>query len=87
MKKKAKGKIEMISSGLNELETPIRQACNLAKALLIMSSGENMPDDEGEGIFGVAETLVRRRGANSGTSPVTSRRKVRHEQCDRVSAI
>ena len=58
MKKKAKGKIEMISSGLNELETPIRQACNLAKALLIMSSGENMPDDEGEGIFGVAETLV-----------------------------
>jgi len=58
MKKKAKGKIEMVASGLNELETPIRQACNLAKALLIMSSGENMPDDEGEGIFGVAETLV-----------------------------
>jgi hypothetical protein len=54
MKKKAKGKID----GLNELETPIRQACNLAKALLIMSSGENMPADEGEGIFGVAETLV-----------------------------
>jgi hypothetical protein len=58
MKKKAKGKIEMVASGLNELETPIRQACNLAKALLIMSSGENMPADEGEGIFGVAETLV-----------------------------
>ena len=58
MKKKAKGKIEMISSGLNELETPIRQACNLAKALLIMSAGENMPPDEGEGIFGVADTLV-----------------------------
>jgi hypothetical protein len=58
MKKKAKEKIEMISSGLNELETPIRQACNLAKALLIMSSGENMPPDESEGIFGVAETLV-----------------------------
>ena len=57
MKKKAKGKIEMVASGLNELETPIRQACNLAKAL-IMSSGENMPPDEGEGIFGVAETLV-----------------------------
>ena len=30
MKKKATGKIEIISSGLNELETPIRQACNLA---------------------------------------------------------
>jgi hypothetical protein len=58
MKKKTKGKIEMVASGLNELETPIRQACNLAKAVLIMSSGENMPDDEGEGIFGVAETLV-----------------------------
>ena len=58
MKKKAKGKIEMVSSGLNELETPMRQACNLAKALLIMSSGENMPPDEGEGVFGVAETLV-----------------------------
>ena len=58
MKKKAKGKIEMVANGLNELETPIRQACNLAKAVLIMSSGENMPDDEGEGIFGVAETLV-----------------------------
>jgi hypothetical protein len=58
MKKKAKRKIEMISSGLNELETPIRQACNLAKALLIMSSGENMPPDEGEGIYGVADTLV-----------------------------
>ena len=58
MKKKAKGKIEMVSSGLNELETPIRQACNLAKALLIMSSGENMPPDESEGIFGVADTLV-----------------------------
>jgi hypothetical protein len=55
MKKKAKRKIEMVASGLNELETPIRQACNLAKALLIMSSGENMPPDEGEGIFGVAE--------------------------------
>jgi len=58
MKKKAKAKIEMVASGLNELETPIHQACNLAKALLIMSSGENMPPDEGEGIFGVAETLV-----------------------------
>jgi hypothetical protein len=33
----------MVASGLNELETPIRQAINLAKALLIMSSGENMP--------------------------------------------
>jgi hypothetical protein len=31
MKKKAKGKIEMISSGLNELETPIRQACKSGK--------------------------------------------------------
>jgi hypothetical protein len=58
VKKKAKRKIEMVSSGLNELETPIRQACNLAKALIIMSSGENTPEDEGEGIFGVAETLV-----------------------------
>ena len=58
MKKKAKGKIEMISSGLNELETLIRQAINLAKALLIMSSGENMPPDEGEGVFGVADALV-----------------------------
>src|SRR5450755_4976248 len=56
--KKAKTKIREVASGLNELETPIRQACNLAKALLIMSSGENMPADEGEGIFGVAETLV-----------------------------
>ena len=56
--KKAKTKIREVASGLNDLETPIRQACNLAKALLIMSSGENMPDDEGEGIFGVAETLV-----------------------------
>jgi hypothetical protein len=42
----------MVSSGLNELETPIRQACNLAKALLIMSSGENIPPDEGEGAGG-----------------------------------
>jgi hypothetical protein len=58
MKKKAKAKIEKVANGLNDLESPIRQACNLAKALLIMSSGENMPDDEGEGIFGVAETLV-----------------------------
>jgi hypothetical protein len=58
MKKKAKAKIEKVASGLNDLETPIRQACNLAKALLIMSSGENMPADEGEGIFGVADTLV-----------------------------
>ena len=58
MKKKAKAKIEKVASGLNDLETPIRQACNLAKALLIMSSGENMPADEGEGIFGVADALV-----------------------------
>jgi hypothetical protein len=58
MKKKAKTKIEKVASGLNDLETPIRQACNLAKALLIMSSGENMPPDEGEGIFGVADALV-----------------------------
>src|SRR5450631_2108843 len=56
--KKAKTKIREVASGLNELETPICQACNLAKALLIMSSGENMPPDESEGIFGVAETLV-----------------------------
>ena len=47
-----------MASGLNELETPIRQACNLAKALMIMSSGENMPPDEGEAVFGVADTLV-----------------------------
>ena len=58
MKKKAKAKIGKVASGLNDLETPIRQACNLAKALLIMSSGENMPLDESEGLFGVAETLV-----------------------------
>jgi hypothetical protein len=38
--------------------TPWSRRSNLAKALLTMSSGENMPDDEGEGIFGVAETLV-----------------------------
>jgi hypothetical protein len=58
MKKKAKGKIEMVASGLNELETPIRQACNLAKAIRMMSSSDEMPAEEGEGIFGVAETLV-----------------------------
>jgi hypothetical protein len=58
MKKKAKAKIEMISSGLNELETPIRQACNLAKALRMMSSSDEMPAEEGEGIFGVADALV-----------------------------
>jgi hypothetical protein len=58
MKKKAKGKIEMISSGLNELETPIRQACNLAKALRMMSSSDEMSGEEGEGIFGVADALV-----------------------------
>ena len=58
MKKKAKGKIEMISSGLNELETPIRQACNLAKAIRMMSSSDDMPPDEGESIFGVADALV-----------------------------
>jgi hypothetical protein len=56
--KKAKTKIREVASGLNDLETPIRQACNLAKALLIMSSGENMPPDESEGIFGVAEALI-----------------------------
>jgi len=58
MKKKAKRKIEMISSGLNELETPIRQACNLAKALRMMSSSDEMSGEEGEGIFGVADALV-----------------------------
>jgi hypothetical protein len=58
MKKKAKGKIEMISSGLNELETPIRQACNLAKAIRMMSSSDEMPPEEGEGLFGVADALV-----------------------------
>jgi hypothetical protein len=58
MKKKAKGKIEMVASGLNELETPIRQACNLAKAIRMMSSSDDMPADEGEGLFGVAESLV-----------------------------
>jgi hypothetical protein len=58
VKKKAKGKIEMISSGLNELETPIRQACNLAKALRMMSSSDEMSGEEGEGIFGVADALV-----------------------------
>jgi hypothetical protein len=58
MKKKAKGKIEMVASGLNELETPIRQACNLAKAIRMMSSSDEMPPDEGEGIFGVADALV-----------------------------
>jgi hypothetical protein len=58
MKKKAKGKIEMISSGLSELETPIRQACNLAKALRMMSSSDEMSGEEGEGIFGVADALV-----------------------------
>jgi hypothetical protein len=58
MKKKAKGKIEMVASGFNELEPEIRQTINLAKALLIMSSGENMPPDEGEAVFGVAETLI-----------------------------
>jgi hypothetical protein len=26
--------------------------------MLIMSSGENMPPDEGEAVFGVADTLV-----------------------------
>jgi precorrin-3B methylase len=51
MKKKANGKIEMVSSGLNEIETPIPQACNLAKAIRMMSSSD-------EGIFGVAEALV-----------------------------
>jgi hypothetical protein len=56
--KKQEKKFAKVSSGLNDLETPIRQACNLAKALLIMSSGENMPPDEGEAIFGVADTLV-----------------------------
>jgi hypothetical protein len=55
MKKKAKRKIEMVASGLNELETPIRQACNLAKAIRMMSSSDDMPPGEGEGIFGVAE--------------------------------
>jgi hypothetical protein len=58
MKKKAKRKIELISSGLNELETPIRQACNLAKALRTMSSSDEMSGEEGEGIFGVADALV-----------------------------
>jgi hypothetical protein len=58
MKKKAKRKIEMISSGLNELETPIRQACNLAKTIRMMSSSDEMPPEEGDGIFGVADTLV-----------------------------
>jgi hypothetical protein len=58
MKKKAKGKIEMVASGLNDLETPIREACNLAKALRAISSSENMPPDEGEAVFGVADTLV-----------------------------
>jgi hypothetical protein len=58
MKKKAKGKIEMVASGLSELETPIRQACNLAKALRMMSSSDEMSGEEGEGIFGVADALV-----------------------------
>jgi hypothetical protein len=58
MKKKAKTKTCEVASGLNDLEPEIRQAVNLAKALMIMSSGENMPPDEGEAVFGVAETLV-----------------------------
>jgi hypothetical protein len=48
----------MVASGLNELETPIRQACNLAKAIRMMSSSDEMSAEEGEGIFGVAESLV-----------------------------
>ena len=58
MKKKAKTKIREVASGLNDLEATIRQAINLAKALLIMSSSENRPPDEGEGVFGVADALV-----------------------------
>ena len=58
MKKKAKTKTCEVASGLNDLEPEIRQAVNLAKALMIMSSGENMPPDEGEAVFGVADTLV-----------------------------
>ena len=58
MKKKAKTKIREVASELNDLESEIRQAVNLAKALMIMSSGENMPPDEGEAVFGVADTLV-----------------------------
>jgi hypothetical protein len=58
MRNKIKRKIEHVASGLNELETPIRQACNLAKAIRMMSSSDDMPAEEGEGIFGVADTLV-----------------------------
>lgn len=58
MKKKAKAKIEKVASGLNDLETPIRQACNLAKALRMLSSSDEMQGEQGESVFGVAETLV-----------------------------
>jgi hypothetical protein len=47
-----------VASGLNDLETPIRQACNLAKALRMISSSDEMPGEQGEGVFGVADALV-----------------------------
>jgi hypothetical protein len=56
--KKQEKKFAKVSSGLNDLETPIRQACNLAKALRMMSSSDEMPAEEGEGIFGVADSLI-----------------------------
>jgi hypothetical protein len=51
-------KIEEIASGLSDLETPIRQAGNLAKALRMISSSDEMPGEQGEGVFGVADALV-----------------------------
>lgn len=58
MKKKSQKTIKAVASGLNDLETPIRQACNLAKALRMLSSSDEMQGEQGEGVFGVADSLI-----------------------------
>jgi hypothetical protein len=57
-KKAEKVPTESLSSRLNELENPIRQACNLAKALRMLASSDELDGEPGEAIFGVADNLV-----------------------------
>jgi hypothetical protein len=58
VKKKTQKTIGAVADGLNELEIPIRQACNLAKALRMLSSSDEMQGEQGEGVFGVADSLI-----------------------------
>jgi hypothetical protein len=51
-------KVQEIASDISELESPVRDACNLAMACRMLASSDDMPKEAGRALDSVADMLV-----------------------------